>query len=442
MLDTGIDVPEVVNLVFFKLVRSKTKFWQMIGRGTRLCPDLFGPGRGQGVLLRLRLLPEPRVLQPEPDGHRGIARPVAERPAVHEPPRASRRRSTRPATTDRASADIAELLRAEVAAMNVDNFVVRPHRRLVERYREPEAWDDARRRRPERARPTTSPGFPPSSTPSPRRPSASTCCCCRPSWRCCAPSPGSRDCRSRSRRSPVCWRTSRRSRPSPSELALIAEVQTDEWWVDVTLPMLESVRRRLRLLVPFIEKSQARDRLLRLRGPDRRGHPRSTSAGWRPPDDFERFRRKARAFLAEHQADTRDREDPPQPADHRRRPRRTAAHPRRQRRRQRRRPRSAPSRRPAASACSSAASSASTVPPPRRPSPSSSTTSATRANQIEFVNLIIDELTEHGVVEPRRFYESPFTDVSPHGPDALFEADEVDRLVAAVDRVRHNADAA
>ena len=45
MLDTGIDVPEVVNLVFFKIVRSKTKFWQMIGRGTRLCADLFGPGR-------------------------------------------------------------------------------------------------------------------------------------------------------------------------------------------------------------------------------------------------------------------------------------------------------------------------------------------------------------------------------------------------------------
>ena len=44
MLDTGIDIPEVVNLVFFKPVRSKTKFWQMIGRGTRLCPDLFGPG--------------------------------------------------------------------------------------------------------------------------------------------------------------------------------------------------------------------------------------------------------------------------------------------------------------------------------------------------------------------------------------------------------------
>ncbi|MCG4585754.1 DEAD/DEAH box helicase family protein, partial [Anaerosalibacter bizertensis] len=44
MLDTGIDVPELVNLVFFKKVRSKAKFWQMIGRGTRLCEDLFGPG--------------------------------------------------------------------------------------------------------------------------------------------------------------------------------------------------------------------------------------------------------------------------------------------------------------------------------------------------------------------------------------------------------------
>lgn len=40
MMDTGIDVPECVNLVFFKKVRSKTKFWQMIGRGTRLAPDL------------------------------------------------------------------------------------------------------------------------------------------------------------------------------------------------------------------------------------------------------------------------------------------------------------------------------------------------------------------------------------------------------------------
>ena len=45
MLDTGIDIPEIVNLVFFKEVKSKVKFLQMIGRGTRLCPDLFGWGK-------------------------------------------------------------------------------------------------------------------------------------------------------------------------------------------------------------------------------------------------------------------------------------------------------------------------------------------------------------------------------------------------------------
>ena len=45
MLDTGIDVPEVLNLVFFKKVRSKIKFVQMIGRGTRLCEHLYGPGK-------------------------------------------------------------------------------------------------------------------------------------------------------------------------------------------------------------------------------------------------------------------------------------------------------------------------------------------------------------------------------------------------------------
>ncbi len=45
MLDTGVDIPEVLNLVFFKKVRSKIKFMQMIGRGTRLCENIYGPGK-------------------------------------------------------------------------------------------------------------------------------------------------------------------------------------------------------------------------------------------------------------------------------------------------------------------------------------------------------------------------------------------------------------
>ncbi|WP_422414234.1 MULTISPECIES: hypothetical protein [unclassified Endozoicomonas] len=45
MLDTGIDVPEIVNPVFAKPIKSKVKFWQMIERGTRFCENLYGLGK-------------------------------------------------------------------------------------------------------------------------------------------------------------------------------------------------------------------------------------------------------------------------------------------------------------------------------------------------------------------------------------------------------------
>lgn len=51
MLDTGIDIPEILNLIFFKPIHSKIKFWQMIGRGTRLCENLFGEGEDKKEFL-------------------------------------------------------------------------------------------------------------------------------------------------------------------------------------------------------------------------------------------------------------------------------------------------------------------------------------------------------------------------------------------------------
>jgi type I restriction enzyme R subunit len=161
MLDTGIDVPEVVNLVFFKLVRSKTKFWQMLGRGTRLCTDLFGPGSHKeffyvfdhcqnleffsqnppatdgvaGDSLGTRLFKARLQLIGELDAKRtGETRP---RPIAHAEPAAS---FGGPATDEELRDETAELLRAQVAAMNVNNFVVRPKRRLVEKYAKLGAW--------------------------------------------------------------------------------------------------------------------------------------------------------------------------------------------------------------------------------------------------------------------------------------------------------------
>jgi type I restriction enzyme R subunit len=51
MMDTGVDAPRALNLVFFKEVKTSSKYWQMIGRGTRLCPDIFEPGKDKEYFL-------------------------------------------------------------------------------------------------------------------------------------------------------------------------------------------------------------------------------------------------------------------------------------------------------------------------------------------------------------------------------------------------------
>ncbi len=63
-------------------------------------------------------------------------------------------------------------------------------------------------------------------------------------------------------------------------------------------------------------------------------------------------------------------------------------------------------------------------------------------NQIEFVNLIVNHLTEHGVMDASLLYESPFTDLTPQGPDRLFSSAQVDELMVVLDRIRAAAIAA
>lgn len=64
------------------------------------------------------------------------------------------------------------------------------------------------------------------------------------------------------------------------------------------------------------------------------------------------------------------------------------------------------------------------------------------ANQLEFINLVVNHLTEYGVMEPARLYESPFTDLTPLGPEGLFPSHDVDALVKVLHTVRSNAVAA
>jgi len=148
MLDTGIDVPEVVNLVFFKLVRSKTKFWQMIGRGTRLCRDLFGPDKHKEFFYVFDYCQNLEFFKQHPtatDGAMGDSLGkrlfTARLELISELDKQQDNLAAEAATTEATlRKEVATLLRDEVAAMNLENLVVRPKRRLVERYSQADAW--------------------------------------------------------------------------------------------------------------------------------------------------------------------------------------------------------------------------------------------------------------------------------------------------------------
>ena len=143
MLDTGVDIPEVANLVFFKPVYSRIKFWQMIGRGTRLCPDLFGPGRDKHDFRVFDFCFNFDFFREHPEG-------IEDRGALPLHARLFRTR-VQLLTSVRATPDLdpeatlAEALTAElhreVAAMNRENFIVRMRLGAVERFRQRVSWE-------------------------------------------------------------------------------------------------------------------------------------------------------------------------------------------------------------------------------------------------------------------------------------------------------------
>ena len=85
-----------------------------------------------------------------------------------------------------------------------------------------------------------------------------------------------------------------------AQMELILDVQTDEWWQDVTVPMLEVLRQRLRDLIKLIEKQQRKPIYTDFE--DQMGGELAVDLpGFAASDTFERFRAKARAFLKEHE---------------------------------------------------------------------------------------------------------------------------------------------
>ncbi len=142
MLDTGVDVPEVANLVFFKPVYSKIKFWQMIGRGTRLCPDLFGPDEDKQDFLVFDFCFNFDFFRENPDGIEpsgGV--PLGARLFRSRVQLLSHVQATPALDPDmKMAGSLTDELHGAVAAMNRENFIVRMHLEAVNRFREREAW--------------------------------------------------------------------------------------------------------------------------------------------------------------------------------------------------------------------------------------------------------------------------------------------------------------
>ena len=447
MLDTGIDIPEIVNLVFFKPVRSRTKFWQMLGRGTRLCPDLFGPGQdkqcfwifdfcqnlefflGQGGaegasppatlatrLFRARLALVDVIDQQQQDG-------------AALPPELLKHRLS-----------LAELLRCHVAACPADNFLVRPHLEQVEHFADETAWLRLTPEDHELLAHTVAP-----------LPTAH------------AEQTGDTDATARRfdlllyslqlaqlRGEPRFVRLQGQLRDLAgllearhaipmvaAELDLIQDLLRDEWWQDVTVAMLEEVRRRLRSLVGLIETkaqeplySHFIDELVEVKELD--------GARLLTNDTFKQFRLRAQEFLKAHEDHLtmqRLRRNQPLTASdlqeleqflisHGIGDEQVIAR--------------------AAEECQGFGLFVrSLVGLDRNAAKELFADYLAEGThsviQIRFINAVIDELTSKGAMDSARLYDPPFSDLAPTGPEGLFSSAEAGEIFDLLNLIRDRA---
>ena len=219
------------------------------------------------------------------------------------------------------------------------------------------------------------------------------------------------------------------------QLELIAAIQTDEWWADVTYPMLEDVRRRLRGLVHLIEYTKKN--VLYSDFSDEIGESEEIelpgTGGAVANSEFDQFRKKAQHFLSQNLAEdvvTKVRSGEPLTADDIEELQRVLV----------------------AAGIGDAETFAeasertgsfglfirSLVGLDRAAAKQAFAKflddKRYSANQIRFVEMVIDYLTDHGTIDAGRIYDSPFTAVAPEGPEAILP-DDVDEFFEIIARL-------
>jgi type I restriction enzyme R subunit len=457
MLDTGIDVPEVVNLVFFKVVRSKAKFWQMVGRGTRLCPNLFAPDQHKTEFKIFDFCQNLEFFGQNLEGSQSsVTEPLSQRMfkarlellGVLDERLAQQATPLMPAgellakyslTEPAMRADTANQLHAVVAGMRLDNFVVRPQRRWVEPWSEAKAWNVVSAEQLAALAQHVS-GLPSAVRDDDEEAKRFDLLLLRTQLGSVRGDIGYARLREQVRALADGLSELGSIPDVQKQMVLIEAIAGEEWWQDVTLPMLEQARRHLRGLIKLLEKT--RRKVVYTDFEDEIGDmahvdlPLGGIAG-----DFERFRLKVRAFLRAHESHItlhKLRRNQPLTATDLAELERLLID----------------SGTGTAEDVARAGQEAHGLGLFVRSLVGLDREAATHvmngfvagktlsANQLEFVSLIVTHLTERGVMEADLLYEPPFTSYAPQGPDALFTSAQVDELFGVLAHVKAMALAA
>ncbi len=442
MLDTGIDVPECVNLVFFKLIRSRTKFWQMIGRGTRLCEDLFGPGQDKQFFYIFDFCQNLEYFNQNPDGIEGKtqislgAMIFAKRLELHQTttPLAAKDHTIK-ALRD----EVADTLQSQVSAMNVENFIVRTKRRSVEKFRDRALWDALTPTDYAQAADDLA-SLPAEIAPEDETAKRFDLLMLRLQLALL-----NHETKYDTYRTQVIEIAAALSEKKDipvvdAQMTLILDLQTDEWWQNVTLPMLENVRKKLRDLVKFIDKSGRN--IVYTSFEDELGEAQEIDIGSISATvNTAQYQKKVLAFLKEHEnhitirkvrmgeqltesdlteldrllyktsdlggKDAFEKAFGPQQ--------------------------------------SLGLFIRSLVGLDRAAAQTAFSefldNSRHNADQIRFVNLIIEHLTKNGVMDPGQLYHSPYTDSSPAGIDGLFDDSHAEQIIGIIRRINDSTTA-
>ncbi|HLU33576.1 MAG TPA: type I restriction-modification enzyme R subunit C-terminal domain-containing protein, partial [Natronosporangium sp.] len=447
MLDTGIDIPEIVNLVFFKPVYSKTKFWQMLGRGTRLCPDLFGPGQDKRDFYVFDCCQNFEYFgQNPPDADGALAESLTERLFKAKLELVCRLDERQPAgappdgdgTRTEAGLrwDVVRELHSRIRGMTIENIMVRPHRRLVETYSDLDRW---RTLTPEAAEEIgTLAGLPSQVRDEDEVAKRFDLIVLRLQLSRLTAEPGYRRLRQQVQEIAAALLAQTNIPAVREQREILEAVAGDEWWQDVTLPMLEHLRRRVRHLMRLVEKSK--QALVYTDFVDELGEITEVPfEEFSVASDLERFRAKVRSHLRTNQDHVtlqkvrRNRQlTPTDLAELERMLADCGDEAQIEEARQ------------AANGLGRFIRSLVGLDREAAKEAFGEFLHDRRwtANQIQFIDMVINHLTENGVMEPSRLYEAPFTDLAQHGPESLFAPAEVESLVTILRKIEQTTEPA